>query len=134
MAHEEAGEGGEHEKPKQEEKPRPDSEISSVMALPVVKEWQTTMTAKNDGTSITVWGEALKTVDDDFVGSFKCGGVAVGKTTGDKTITWKRFCVTPGGKVWVESAPDPKTDEISYSTYDDWVAKCKPTSDSPGNC
>jgi len=122
-------EGGEHENPKEEEKARPDSVLSSVLVLPVVKAWKADIEAKGDGSTLTAWGEAVKMVND-----YECWGVAVGKTNGDKTNTWRRFCVTPGGRVWVESMPDPKDDEITYTIYDEWVSKCKPTSDSTGNC
>ena len=117
-------------KPKQPDKPRPDSAISVVLALPEVKQWANWMTSLGNGTSLTAWGETIKEVD-----GHKCWGIAVGEQEKDGVHIWRRFCVMQSGvEVWVESIQADPMDEIHYLTYDKWQSDCAPTPNSPGKC
>ncbi len=119
------------EKAKPEEKPRPDSAISFVMNLPEVKNWQKYLESKNEGKSLSIWGEENMLVDGG-----ECSGIAVAETDAksDDVHVWVRFCVTPGGRILVESKPKDPADEITFLQYDDWKKRCKPTPHSPGAC
>jgi hypothetical protein len=128
---EEEGEHGE-KKAKQPEKPKPDSVISAVMALSEVQAWGKWIQSKNNGHSISAWGESMRTVEEHN----QCWEVAVGEidAAGDNIRVWKRFCVTQGGSVWVESRSKEFPDETTYVPYDSWKKECSPSSNSPGKC
>jgi len=127
FAGEEAAEG--EKKPKAPDKPRPDSAVSSVLQLPVVKEWQRWMESRK-GVHLTAWGEAVKEVD-----GHTCWDVAVGEESGGEVHIWRRFCIMKAGiEILVESLPTDPLDEIHYFTYDDWLLKCQPSFNSPGKC
>lgn len=127
------GEHGEgHEKKKPPEKPKPDSVISSVLALPVVKKWDEWMQSKGTGSKMVAWGEFIKEVHGS-----KCWSIVVAEenTKGVDTI-WKRFCMQQTGlEMWVESTLGASnTDEINYITYESWLKNCEPAYNSPGKC
>lgn len=128
-----AQEEGEHGKKKAApEKPKPDSVISSVLSLPVVKKWGEWMESKDNGSQIVAWGEYVKEVHGS-----KCWSIVVAEENakGYDNI-WKRFCMQQTGlEMWVEStlgATD--TEESNYITYESWISNCKPTYNSPGKC
>lgn len=124
-------EAGHEKKKKPDEKPKPDSAVSSIMQLKIVKKWQKYVEDKNNGNYIDAWGEMVKTVNGS-----KCWNVAVGEfdVNGDTHI-WKRFCVQQTGlEMWVESPPADPLDDMKYLTYEEWLTNCKPTYNSPGKC
>ena len=134
-------EGGEHataegghgeKKPKADEKPKPDSVISSVLALPVVRKWGEWMESKGEGSHIVAWGEYVKEVK-----GYPCWSIVVAEENPKGgTTTWKRFCMQQKGlEMWVESLLGAKNpDESNYITYEQWLSNCKPTYNSPGIC
>jgi hypothetical protein len=129
---EEAGAHGGEKKPAAPDKPRPDSVISSVLSLPVVKKWGEWMEAKDNGSKIVAWGEYIKKVRGS-----DCWSIVVGEENAKENITvWKRFCMQQSGlEMWVESTMGANsTDEINYITYDNWRTSCAPTHNSPGIC
>lgn len=123
-------EGGE-KKAKPDEKPKPDSVISSVLALPAVKKWSEWMESKDNGSHIVAWGEYVKEVQGT-----PCWSIVVGEENNKgNTTVWKRFCMQQKGlEMWVESPLGAKADEPNYITYDTWRTKCSPTYNSPGIC
>ncbi len=122
-------EGGHEHKAKPPDKPRPDSAISSVLQLPIVKGWQKWLLSEKHS-ALTAWGEEVKEMD-----GHKCWDIAVGVETADGVHVWRRFCVMQSGiEIFVESIPTDPLDEIHYITYDDWLKHCNPTYNSPGTC
>ena len=125
-----AEEGEQEKKPKKEEKPRPDSAVSMVMHLPEVKKWQNWVDSKKDGSSLEVWGEAVKTLDGG-----ECWDVAVGVTKADDTKVLARFCIMQKGlDMYVEGKQKNPLDEIIYIPYEKWRSMCRPTASSAGDC
>lgn len=135
-----AAEGGEHgaeggeghaKKKTADEKPKPDSVISSVMALPVVKKWSDWVEAKGNGNHMIAWGEYITEAHGK-----KCWSIVVAEENDKGTTTWKRFCMEQKGlEMWVESALGAKSDlETNYITYEEWMSSCKPTYNSAGSC
>ena len=128
----EKAEGGEGEhKKKPDEKPRPDSAVSSIKQLPIVRKWQEYISAKNNGSYLDIWGELVKTVNGS-----KCWDIAVGeRDINDEVRIWKRFCIQQTGlEIWVEDPPEDPLEEMKYVPYDKWLSKCKPKYNSPGKC
>lgn len=123
-------EGGKKKKTA-DEKPKPDSVISSVLSLPAVKKWSEWIESKNNGSQIVAWGEYVKEVQGT-----PCWSIVVGEETNKGTTTvWKRFCMQQKGlEMWVESPLGAKSDEPNYITYDTWRTKCSPSYNSPGIC
>lgn len=125
------GEGGEKKKAQADEKPKPDSVISSVLALPAVKKWSEWISSKNNGSQIVAWGEYVKEVKGT-----PCWSIVVGEENAKgNTTVWKRFCMQQKGlEMWVESPLGATSDEPNYITYDTWRTKCSPSYNSPGIC
>lgn|GEM_PF-1033451 len=118
------------EKAKPPEKPRPDSAVSMILGLPVVKKWQEYIDAKGDESHMEVWGEAIKQVQGS-----KCWSIVVAEINDEDKKVWKRFCAMQTGlEIWVEAAREDGEDEIKYLTYENWLKDCKPRYDSPGKC
>ncbi len=129
-AEEEAGHEGHEKKPKPEAKPSPDSAVSVVLHLPEVQKWESQVEARQDGSVLGVWGEALKTIEGG-----ECWDVAVGITVADYTKILARFCVMKaGGEVFVEATPKDPLEPITYFPYEKWKTVCRPTPTSGGNC
>lgn len=124
------GEGSEKKKTA-DEKPKPDSVISSVLSLPAVKKWSEWIESKNNGSQIVAWGEYVKEVKGT-----PCWSIVVGEENAKgNTTVWKRFCMQQKGlEMWVESPLGAKSDEPNYITYDTWRTKCSPSYNSPGIC
>lgn len=123
-------EEGEEKKAKPPEKPRPDSAISTVLQLPEVKKWSHWAERMKDGSSLTVWGEAIKTVNDA-----ECWDVAVGINKGLDTKVLARFCVMQVGlDLYVEGKQKDPMDAITYYPYEVWRKSCHPTESTAGRC
>ncbi len=124
-------EDGEKKKKQADEKPKPDSVISSVLALPAVKRWSEWMESKNNGSQIVAWGEYVKEVKGT-----PCWSIVVGEENSKgNTSVWKRFCMQQKGlEMWVESPLGASSDEPNYITYDTWRTQCAPSYNSPGIC
>jgi|GEM_PF-5728679 len=126
-----AQEDGEHTKKAspEEEKPRPDSAISTVMQLPEVVAWKKWIESRHN--EMEVWGESMKTVD-----GYKCWSVAVAERYADSEDfkVYKRFCVMKTGLDILVETMSADLQEVRYLSYEKWKSSCEPAFNSPGNC
>lgn len=126
---EEAGEGGEHKKAKQPAKPLPDSAVSIVLQLPELQAWQRHIEAKNDGSTLTAWGDTIQETKDG-----KCWEVAVARTKDENSKVLKYFCVMQASRdILVEKPSEDPLAGVEFMPYEDWHKSC-PADAKPGTC
>lgn len=124
----EGGEGGE-KKAKQPAKPLPDSAVSVILQLPEVQAWQHRIEAKENGNTLTAWGNAIQETKDG-----KCWEVAVARSKGESTKILKYFCVMQASRdILVEKVAADPLDGVEFMPYEDWHKACPPNA-YPGAC